>query len=53
MEAMIPQRPSGEDQVGVEPARCSSNEGFLFCPPVLFPTVTKNVVLPGGYFMEN
>ena len=53
MEAMIPQRPGGEDRVGVEPARCSSNEGFLFCPPVLFPTATKKVVLPGGYFMEN
>ena len=50
MEAMIPQRPGGEDRVGVEPARCSSNEGFLFCPPVLFSTATKKVVLPGGFY---
>ena len=37
VEAVKPQWPGGEDRVGVEPARCSSNEGFLFCPPVLFP----------------
>ena len=36
MEAMIPQRLGGEDQVGVEPARRRLDRGVLFCPPVLF-----------------
>ena len=51
MEAMIPQRPGGEDRVGVEPSRCSSNEGFLFCPPVLFPTAMVKHQLKPDFFL--
>ena len=50
MEAMKPQRPGGEDRVGVEPARCSLIEGYFFCPPVLFPTATKKVVFARRLF---
>ena len=51
VEAMMLLRPGGEDWVGASPHGAAVGVFFL-CPSVLFPSATKNEVLPGGFLWK-